>query len=126
MDDNVSRFEVSLRMHWYNRNLFGTHFGGSLYLMCDPFFVFILVHNLGKGYVVWDKSATIRFKKPGRGTVRAVFEITPEMLDTIREEVEVMGKKTYVFTVEIKDAEGEVVAEVDKELYVRLQKNATP
>lgn len=54
----------------------GTHFGGSLYAMCDPFYMWILMENLGKDFIVWDKAATIRFKKPGTGTVNAEFEIS--------------------------------------------------
>ena len=50
-----------LGLHWFNRNLFGTQFGGALYAMCDPFFVFILLNNLGAGYIVWDKAASIQF-----------------------------------------------------------------
>jgi hypothetical protein len=58
--EDFTQFEVELRARWYNRILFGTHFGGSLYAMCDPFFVFIITMNLGDKYIVWDKSATIR------------------------------------------------------------------
>ena len=89
----MTRMEVELRYTWFNKNLFGTHFGGSLYAMCDPFFVFILLFNLGKEYIVWDKSASIDFVKPGKGTMRAVFEISPERIDEIREEINQIGKE---------------------------------
>ena len=65
----------SMKLRPWNRNLFGTHFGGSLYAMCDPFFMLILIAALGPEFVVWDKAATIRFLRPGRGTVRATFHI---------------------------------------------------
>ena len=68
-NDDFTKIEAQMKMRWYNRNLVGTHFGGSLYSMCDPFYMFILMENLGKGYIVWDKAATIRFKKPGLTTV---------------------------------------------------------
>lgn len=63
--------DVEMKLHWWNANYVGTHYRGSLYFMTDPFFMLMLIENLGKDYVVWDKSASIRFKKPGRGTVSA-------------------------------------------------------
>jgi len=116
---DLTRFEVELRARWYNRNLFGTHFGGSLYAMCDPFFVFIVMMNLGKGYIVWDKSAGIEFLKPAKGTILGVFEIGRERLEEIRAEVDELGKNTYHFEADLLDATGQTVARVSKEVYVR-------
>lgn len=120
--DDGTRFEVELRARWYNRNLFGTHFGGALYAMCDPFFVFIVTMNFGNGYIVWDKSAAIDFLKPAKGTIRAVFEISTERLAAMRAEVDALGKNTYHFEAELVDAAGVVVARVQKEVYVRVKK----
>lgn len=117
--EDFTRFEVELRSRWYNRNLFGTHFGGSLYAMCDPFFVFITMLNLGSGYIVWDKSAAIEFLKPAKGTILGVFEISRERLEEIRAEVDRIGKSTFHFEVELKDEKGQVVARTSKEVYVR-------
>ena len=64
---------VTMKLRFYNRNYVGTHFGGSLYAMIDPFYMLMLMQMLGPEYIVWDKSATIEFKKPGRGTVSAHF-----------------------------------------------------
>ena len=119
VNDNFTRIEVQLKSTWYNKNLFGTHFGGSLYSMCDPFFVFIITQYLGKGYIVWDKAASIQFKKPGTGTVKAVFEIDAETLKKMKTEVDELGKKDYPFTATIKNNADEVVAEVEKVIYVR-------
>ena len=124
--DDFTRFEVELRARWYNRNLFGTHFGGSLYAMSDPFFVFIITMNFGRGYVVWDKSANIDFIQPAKGTISGVFEISQTRLDEIRAEVNKLGKNTYHFDAELINEVGEIVARVRKEVYVRarIQKNA--
>jgi len=116
---DFTRFEVELRARWYNRNLFGTHFGGSLYAMCDPFYVFIVMMNLGKDYIVWDKSAGIEFLKPARGTILGIFEISPEKLAEIRAEVDALGKNTYHFEADLADETGQTVARVTKEVYVR-------
>ncbi len=119
--EDHTRFEVELRAKWYNRNLFGTHFGGCLYSMTDPFFVFIITMNLGKGYIVWDKSAAIDFLKPAKGAILGVFEIGKARLDEIRTEVDALGKNTYHFEADLTDEKGLVVARVTKEVYVRAK-----
>jgi acyl-coenzyme A thioesterase PaaI-like protein len=116
---DLRTFEVRMTLRWWNRNYVGTHFGGSLYTMCDPFFMLILIDALGRDYIVWDKAATIRFRRPGRSTVRATFHIPPERIEEIRAAADATAKVEPVFTVEVVDDQGEVVAEVEKLLYVR-------
>lgn len=114
-------FVVRMKLHWWNRNYFGTHFGGSLYAMCDPFFALILARQLGKGYVVWDKAAAIRFVRPGRGTVTATFHLSPDEVESIRAAADAHGKIEPELTVEVVDESGTVVARVEKTLYVRRE-----
>lgn len=116
---NLDRFTVRMRLGWWNRNYIGTHFGGSLYAMCDPFFVIMLIEQLGPGYTVWDKAATIRFRRPGRGTVTATFSLPTDEVARIRELADTSRKVEPAFTAEVRDAKGEVVAEVEKLLFVR-------
>ena len=111
--------EVQMKLRWWNKNLMGTHFGGSLASMCDPFYMLMLVNLLGRDYIVWDKAATINFRKPGRGTVKCIFQLDQGILDQIKSEVAVLGKKDYYFDLEIKDTEGQVICEVHKTIYVR-------
>lgn len=113
------RIEVEMPLRFYNRNYVGTHFGGSLYSMVDPFYMLMLINILGPDYIVWDKAATIRFKKPGKGVMKATFELTEEQIAKIRAAAETQPKVEPQFQVIIKDAEGNVVAEVDKLLYVK-------
>ncbi len=119
---DLRTFDVRMKLRLWNRNYVNTHFGGSLYSMCDPFFMLILVQALGRGYVVWDKAATIRFRRPGKGTVRATFHIPQERVEEIRAAADRGEKIEPVFTAEVLDEQGEVVAEVEKLLYVRLAK----
>jgi len=119
VNQDKTRMEVELRKTWFNKNLFGTHFGGSLYSMCDPFYVFIVHNYLGRGYVVWDKSAEIKFIKPGTGKVRAIFEISQEKLLQLKEEVDSAGKHTVFFETVIKNESDQLVAKVRKEIYMR-------
>lgn len=111
--------DVELRMKFFNRNYVGTHYGGSLYSMCDPWFMVMLIEQLGPDYIVWDKAATIRFKRPGKGTVKASFHISEERVQEIRAQADSLGKIEPQFQAVVTDAEGNVVAEVDKLLYVR-------
>ncbi|WP_298619153.1 DUF4442 domain-containing protein [uncultured Zoogloea sp.] len=110
---------VRMRLGLLNRNYMGTHFGGSLYAMTDPFFALLVMHQLGRGYVVWDKASSIDYKLPGRGTVRARFRVTPEQVEAIRQATAGGDKFEPVFTVDVVNRKGEVVATVEKTVYVR-------
>jgi len=111
--------DVEMKLRWWNRNYVGTHYGGSLYSMVDPFFMLMLIENLGKDYIVWDKAASIRFRKPGRGTVFASFRLLNEQINEIRQALTSQEKIERRFTVEVKDHSGSVVAEVEKLLHLR-------
>ena len=117
--DDFRRVEVEMPLRFYNRNYVGTHFGGSLYSMCDPFYMLMLINILGPEYIVWDKAATIRFRKPGKGVMKATFELTEEKIAEIHAAAEVQPKVEPQFQVLVKDSEGAVVAEVDKLLYIK-------
>lgn len=110
---------VGMDLSVYNQNFVGTHFGGSLYAMTDPFYMLMLIQNLGPDYIVWDKAATVHFRKPGRGKVRAEFSLTQERVDAIRDQADRQYKVEPTFVVEVIDEAGDVVAEVEKVLYVR-------
>ena len=111
--------EVEMKLTASNRNIVGVHFGGSLYAMCDPWFMLILIRQLGADYIVWDKAASIQFKKPGKGTVRARFHISPERVKEIRKDADAQTKIEPTFVVDVVDTEGQVIARVEKLLYVR-------
>jgi acyl-coenzyme A thioesterase PaaI-like protein len=110
---------VEMRLRWYNRNYVGTHFGGSIYSMVDPFYMLMLMQVLGPDYIVWDQGARIAFLKPGRGTLHADFNLTDDDLALIHTRTASGGKYLPEFVVEIRDIEEEVVARVEKTLYVR-------
>ncbi|MBK8615727.1 MAG: YiiD C-terminal domain-containing protein [Anaerolineales bacterium] len=110
---------VEMKLTAFNRNIVGVHFGGSLYAMCDPWFMLIMMRGLGSDYIVWDKAASIKFINPGRGTVKAVFQISQEKIEEIRAAADGGGKIEPVFSVDVTDEQGQVVAQVEKLLYVR-------
>jgi acyl-coenzyme A thioesterase PaaI-like protein len=120
--EDLSRVDVELRFTPWNRNYVGTHFGGSLYSMCDPFFMIMLMSRLGPDYVVWDKAAAIEFLRPGRGTVHARFELEEDRVAEIRHRADAGEKVLPRFEVVVRDAEGEPIARVEKTLYVRRKR----
>ncbi|MBB1243255.1 DUF4442 domain-containing protein [Streptomyces durbertensis] len=117
--DDWSSARVRLRLGRLNRNYFGTHFGGSLFSMSDPFWALLTVSRLGGEYVVWDKAAEIDFVSPGRGEVFADFKLTEDRLEEIRAATTDGGKALPWFENTVTASDGTVVARVRKQLYVR-------
>jgi hypothetical protein len=111
--------DVEMKLRFWNANFVGTHYGGSLYSMTDPFYMLMLIENLGRDYIVWDKSASIRFHKPGKGKMLASFRLAEEQIASIRQQLQTEEKVEPTFLVQVKDESGEVVAEVQKLLHVR-------
>ena len=120
---DMKSIDVEMKLRWWNANYVGTQFGGSLFAMTDAFYMLMLMANLGGDYIVWDKRASIRYRKPGKSTVRAEFRLTDAQLDDIREKLKTLEKYEPTFRIEVKDEQGTVIAEVEKLLYVR-KKNA--
>jgi len=114
--------DVEMKLRRWNSNYVGTHYGGSLYSMADPFYMLMLIENLGRDYIVWDKSASIRFRTPGRGTVSVSFRLTDDNIAEIREALKTEEKIDRTFQAEIKDGSGTVVAEVQKLVQIRKKK----
>jgi hypothetical protein len=123
---DMKAVDVEMKLRWWNANYVGTQFGGSLYAMTDPFYMLMLMANLGRDYIVWDKAGSIRYRKPGKGTVHAEFRLADAQLDYIREKLKVLPKYEPVFKIEIKDEQGSVIAEVEKLLHVRKKDAVDP
>ena len=118
--------EVELRLGLLNRNAVGVHFGGSLFAMTDPFYMLMLMKTLGSDHIVWDKSAAIDYVAPGRGTVTARFRLEQEKVDEIRRACADGAKTLPTFRVKVTNAQGELVATVDRTLYVRRKRSDRP
>lgn len=116
---------VRLPLNWRTRNYVGTTFGGSLYGSVDPMYMILLIKILGPEYTVWDKTATIRFVKPGRSTLYARFLIEEEEIQTIRRLLETAHSIDRVFRVDLTDADGVVHATVEKTIYIRRSNRST-
>ena len=119
--EDWSEVIVDLRHGLMNRNYVGTHYGGSLFSMTDPFYALMLMHLLGERYLVWDQAASIEFVAPGRGTVTARFALSPQRVDEIRAQAASGGKVLPKFEVEVRGSDNALIARVRKTLYVRLK-----
>ena len=109
---------VKIPLNWRTRNYVGTIYGGSMYGAIDPIFMLMLIRILGRGYVVWDKAARIRFKKPGKRTLYADFNLSDGEIDEIRRLAETEKSIDRVYDLELKDSDGVVHAVIEKTLYI--------
>jgi acyl-coenzyme A thioesterase PaaI-like protein len=114
---------VEMRLRLLNRNAVGTHFGGSLYAMVDPFFMLMVSANLGDDYLVWDKAGSIDYVAPGRGRVWSRCELSADDLDLIKQMTAGGDKHLHVFKAEIRDDDNMLVARVEKVVYVRRRRD---
>ena len=116
---DLKLLKVGLPLRFYNRTGVGTHFGGSLYAMTDPFYMIMLIHQIGDGHVVWDKGARIDFVKPGKGLVTAQFELTDDIINGIVEKAKSGEPIIETFHVSVVDGDQNVVANVEKKVYIK-------
>lgn len=118
---------IKLPLSWQTRNYVGTIYGGSMYSAVDPIYMFMLIQNLPKGTIVWDKAATIRFKRPGRETLYATFKLDELEIQAIRAELEEKNSIDRQYVVDLVDVRGTVHTTIEKTIYIRrAPKEATP
>jgi hypothetical protein len=126
--DFIARDYQTVRMRLkrrpWTKNIVGTQYGGSIYSMTDPIYMVMFLVLLGRDYIVWDKAATIRFRKPGRSDLTAEFCITSEDLTNIRQRLRAVESIDWHTDVWVKDSSGEVVAEVHKIVHIRNKRFA--
>lgn len=116
---------VRLKLRFWNANFVGTQYGGLIFSMTDPFYMIMLIKNLGESYVVWDKAAQIKFLRPGKTDLLAEYRLSEEDVNQIKDTVREHGKCEWTRTVEVKDIHGVIVAEVHKVVSIKM-KNPDP
>jgi len=117
--DDWSEIKLELPLSWRTRNYVGTIFGGSMYSAVDPIYMLMLIRRLGPEFIVWDKSASIRFKKPGRETLQARFVIDDHELEAIRSALVSQRSVDRTYSVDLVDGSGTACATVEKVIYIR-------
>ena len=110
---------IKLALSWRTRNYVGTIFGGSMYGAVDPIHMILLIKLLGPDYIVWDKAASIRFKKPGKTTLTARFVIDEAETDAIKAALADQPAIDRVYQADLVDRDGVVHASVEKIIYIR-------
>ncbi len=113
------QIRVKLPLNWKTRNYVGTIFGGSLYGSVDPLYMLMLIKILGPDYIVWDKAARIQFKRPGKSTLYATMNLTPQEIAKIKQDLETQKSIELTYTIELADKDGIVAASVEKLIYIR-------
>ena len=121
---DFKHIKAQMKLHWYNCNYVGVHYGGSMFSMTDSFYMLMLQKNFSSDYIIWDKAASIDFKKPGRTTLFAEFIFTDEELQAIKDKAANHEKYLFDKTVDLKDTNGDIIATVVRTLYVRLKDEA--
>ncbi|MDP5135424.1 DUF4442 domain-containing protein [Rheinheimera baltica] len=110
---------VELKGRSWTQNINSTQFGGSIFAMTDPIYPLMLMGVLGKEYLVWDKQADINFITPGKGKLTAEFWLSDDTVECIRTATQDGNKHFPQFIVHIKDNDNQLVAEVNRTVYVR-------
>lgn len=116
--DDYHEIRIKLPLNWRTKNYVGTIYGGSIYASIDPIYMLMLIKILGPEYVVWDKAAKIRFRKPGKDTLYADFTLSHEEISEIKRLAEDARSVDRIYNVELKGRDGVVHAQIGKTLYI--------
>lgn len=93
--DDFHAARVRVRKRWYNRNLYGGVFGGTLLMSLDPWIGVLLWQILQlrkQPAIAVVKSLEADMLKPIKGEVHIQFEVKPEQVDEIIQTLQAVGK----------------------------------
>ena len=124
ISDDYTEASVVLRLRPWNRNYVKSQFGGNLFAMVDPFWMLLVMRQLGDDYYVWDKAGAIDFVAPGYEDVYARFKLEPIAVNELRVAAAGGEKVLRWFETEVTTASGKLIAVVRKQIYVRLKPRA--
>lgn len=114
--------KVKLPLNLWTRNYVGTTFCGSMYAAVAPFYMAMIAMNLGLEYVVWDKTVSIQFKKPGQSTLYAHFKLEEADLNAIKAELEAKRSTERTYQIDLVDAAGVVHVSFEEVIYIRRKR----
>lgn len=115
---DLRHIRVKLPLNWKTKNIVGSLYGGSLFAITDGAHPMMLMAALGDGYIVWDKAASIRYRKPGFSTLYADFVLDEAEILAIRQELARNPELERTYLVELKDAHGTVHTVVERTVYI--------
>jgi acyl-coenzyme A thioesterase PaaI-like protein len=115
---DLRHIRVRLPLNWKTKNIVGSLYGGSLFAITDGAHPMMLMAALGDGYIVWDKAASIRYRKPGFSALYADFVLSDGELADIRAQLATTPELERTFQVELKDSGGTVHTVVERTVYI--------
>ncbi|MBX3287953.1 MAG: DUF4442 domain-containing protein [Acidobacteria bacterium] len=121
--DDWHEVRIKLPLNWRTRNYVGTIYGGSIYASIDPIYMLMLMKILGPDYIVWDKAAKVRFRKPGRETLYAEFLLSDDEIAEIKRLAENERSIDRIYDLELRDKNGVVHAQIEKTLYIARKRD---
>lgn len=118
ISDDLSHIRIRLPLSWRTRNVVGSIYGGSLFAVTDGVHPLMIMFALGSDVVVWDKAASIRYRKPGYTTLYADFQMAAEEVEAIRNALRESPELDRTYQVELKDSAGVVHTVVERTVYI--------
>ena len=115
---DLCHIRVRLPLTWKTKNIVGSLYGGSLFAITDGAHPAMLMAALGEDYIIWDKAASIRYRKPGYSTLYADFRVTAEEMAGIRSALAEQHEVDWTFQIDIKDADGVIHTVVERTVYI--------
>ncbi len=115
---DLRHIRIRLPLNWKTRNIVGSLYGGSLFAITDGAHPMMLMAALGNGYIVWDKAASIVYKKPGYTTLFADFSMPAEEIAEIHRLLKLHPELDRTYRVELKDEHGTVHSVVERTVYI--------
>ncbi len=115
---DLRHIRICLPLNWKTKNIVGSIYGGSLFAITDGAHPMMLMAALGDAYIVWDKAASIRYRKPGYTTLYADFLLPDDEIAAIRGALAEYPELERTYTVELKDRDGTVHTVVERTVYI--------
>jgi acyl-coenzyme A thioesterase PaaI-like protein len=117
ISEDMRKLRIKLPLNFRTKNIHGTLFGGAMYAATDPLYAILVKLALGPGFIVWDKSGAIRYKRPGRSTLYAECSLSDSQVASMKKRLDAESSVDLDYEIELVDANGVVHAVVHKTIY---------
>lgn len=123
ISDDWSSGRLELKSSWWNLNMHGAAFGGTLFAMTDVLFGTLVMARLGSDYEAWTRTGTFQFLSPGKRGAYLEVEVDDELVEWMRSTVAGDGYCNVPCTSVIYNKDGSVVGIGQQDLHVRPRRN---
>lgn len=115
---DLTHVRVRLPMARRTRNFVGSLYGGSLFAVTDGVHVAMLLTLMERNVIIWDKAASIRYRRPAYTTLYADFRLAADELEQIEQELDAQHETSRRYTIELKDDLGNIYTVVERMVYI--------